>query len=426
MLIAAGMLLGGPLSAAHAQSGVGAPAENEQHRGENGGGDKPVSLSFTYSSDLNADVAGGQSRGVVYLGRASLLLDANLERLIGLHGAKAHASVHQIHGVGLSGRHVGNLSQVSGLEAEPAIRLNQLWIEVTPAASVALRLGKFTAAQEFMSSATASLFVNASFGWPTSFATDLPSGGPSYPLAAPGARIAIRQDKRTAVQVAVFAGDPAGPGSGDPQRRDRHGFNTFGFAGRPFVIGQVTRRGAGDAPALTATVGGWVQFGRSAAPGKPGPATRGPDFSAYGLLDMRLWQSHVDAKRTASAFMRLSYSPSNRNIVDLYADGGLALAAPFRGRDGDSIGLAISMARISPDLRSTVRSLMRSGVPAAVPPPFEAVAEISYQAAVFGPLKLQPNLQYIVHPAGNALPPQTAAGRVPDALVLGLRSAVFF
>ena len=431
----AGRLVGAALSLAVPLAPAVAQSQSEQHRGENGSGnDKPIDITFNYASDLNDDISGGQSQGAVYLGRASVLLDADLDKLVGLRGVTAHLSVYQIHGIGLSGRHVGNLLLVSGLEAEPAIRLNQAWVQIAPSAATSLRVGKFTAAQEFMSSRTANLFVNSTFGWPDSFATDLPSGGPSYPLAAPGARLAVQPDPRTTVRVAAFAGDPAGPGGGDPQRREKHGFNTFGFAGRPFVIGEVSRTTGGKSPALTATLGGWVHLDRFADVGNPA-ATPGPvagsrghgaDLGGYGLVDARVWRSTADKKRTANAFVRVSYSPSDRNVVDAYADGGLSLAAPFRGRDGDTVGIGLGVARISPRLRSAAEALLRSGAPATVPPAFEGVAELSYQAALFGPLKLQPNVQYVVHPASSALSIRTPNGRVPDALVLGLRTSVSF
>ncbi len=424
-----------PLAPAHAQSGQSDPSESQQYRGENGGGsERPVAVTFNYASDLNADAAGGQSRGTTYLGRASVLFDADLDHLIGLHATTAHLSFYDIHGVGLSGRHVGNLLLVSGLEAEPAIRLNQVWFQLAPSTTTSLRVGKFTAAQEFMSSKTAGLFVNSTFGWPDSFAIDLPSGGPSYPLAAPGARLAIQPDDRTTLRAAVFAGDPAGPGGSDPQQREKHGFNTFGLSGRPFAIGEISHDTGGKTPALTVALGGWVHFDRFAAVSNPAvtpgpvalPLGRGADSAAYGLVDGRLWRSAADAKRVARAFFRLSYSPSDRNIVDLYADSGVTLAAPFAGRDGDKVGLGFAIARISPRLRSAGRMLLQSGVPATVPPAFEGVAELSYQAALVGPLKVQPNVQYIIHPATSALSIQMPDGRVQDAVVLGLRSSVSF
>ena len=90
------------------------------------------------------------------------------------------------------------------------------------------------------------------------------------------------------------------------------------------------------------------------------------------------------------------------------------------------MGLSVGVARISPMLRAAARTLLGSSASATDPPAFEAVTELSYQAALIGPFTVQPNLQYVLHPASGALSIQTPGGRVPNALVVGLRSSASF
>lgn len=369
-----------------------------------------VVLSGSYDSDLNADVAGGERRGVAYLGKLIVQADLDLDRLIGLRSVAAHVSFLDVHGTGASGHFVDNLATVSGIEAEPAVRLNQVWLQFPLASGAQLRLGKITA-QEFFTSATAGLFINSSFGWPASFATNLPSGGPSWPLAAPGARLSVKLDSAVTARIAVLAGDPAGPGQGDPQRRDDHGFNAFGFAGRPFLISEVSTSLAGG---VAVTLGGWVHFDRFADV-STGPTHAG-DYAVYGVVDAQLWKSARMQARNLAGFARITASPSDRNPVDFYLDGGLSLSAPFPKRPGDAAGIALAYAHLSPRLAANGGAPLPSG---------ELVAEASYRLAIGKRLSLQPNLQYVVHPAGYAL----AAPRgpaTPDALVLGLRTSFSF
>jgi porin len=386
----------------------------------------PVTLSLSYASDLNADVEGGQRRGAAYLGKASLAADADLDRLIGLPHATGHISILDIHGVGLSGHYVGNLAPVSGIEAEPAIRLNQAWLQIPVgrAQNLTLRLGKFPAAQVFMVSPTASLFISSTFGWPGSFANDLPSGGPSWPLSAPGAMAIARIGGHATARVAVFAGDPAGPGQGDPQHRDRHGFNSFGFAGRPFLIAE-TAYAAGGA---TVTIGGWVHFNRFAdirtpfSPAVTPPRQHPRNLAGYAMIDGAIWKSDSAGSPTLSAFGRLSASPSDRNPVDIYFDGGITLKAPFAGRPRDVLGFAVARSRISPRLREAAWLAQRSGLPSASLPGSETVVEASYSFAANSQLSLQPNAQFVRHPSANALSPAVAAGRTGNAMIVGLRT----
>ena len=419
------------------------PPMNAQHRDENGkaAGTRAgaVKLTPTYIGDLAGDARGGMRTGVTYMARIGLIGDADLDSLIGWHGATAHISVHGIFGEGLSQHRVGNLLTVSGIEAEPAFRLFNLWIDQKIGSKASLRVGQFTAGQEFAISNTANLFVNSTFGWPASFATDLPSGGPAYPLAAPGARLAIAPDARTMLRLAIFAGDPAGPGGGDPQRRDLHGLNGLRFAGRPFLIGEVERSSPGDDPALTVRAGGWLHLndfadlarddeGQSlAAPGSSGqPLQHRGNVGLYGIADMRLWRSAGVAGRGVRGFVRGSFSPSDRNMIDLYLDGGVAMTAPLRSRPNDVVGIGVAVARISPRLRDLARTQIAAGGGAPLPlPDVEGVVELSYQAQIRANISVQPNVQYVAHPGGGAAA-ASGMGRVPDAVVIGVRTAARF
>lgn len=380
-------------------------------------GTKSVSLTLTYNSDANANLIGGERTGQAYLQRIGLIADADLEQLVGWRGAKFHASVHAINGLGLSSEAVGNLLTVSGIEAEPALRLFNLWIEQSFSHRGSLRVGQFTAGQEFMLSTTASLFVNSTFGWPGSFATDLPSGGPAYPLAAPGIRLTAQASDGTAARAAIFSGDPAGRGFGDPQRRDVHGFNAFSLKGPPFVIGEVSKSFGSGSPRLTLTAGGWVHFGRFED--LDGRGRHDGNYSAYGIVDVRLWAAKG---RSLSGFVRASASPSDRNRVDVYADAGVALTGPLRQRPGDIAGIAVGFARLSPDLRSALRR--QGAIPAKIPH-LEAVVELSYRFMVSKSAYFQPNVQWIINPSAWAVTGDTDANPPPgSAFVVGLRSSL--
>ncbi len=245
-----------------------------------------VRLTFSYYGDAFANPAGGVKQGLGYDGRFGTIIDANLEKLIGWSGATFHASIHQIHGTQFSAANLGNLMLVSGVEAPTSTRLFNLWIEQQLTNRVNLRVGQFTAAQEFLVSDNADLFVNSTFGWPVLTAMDLPSGGPNYPEATPGARLQIAASDQLTLRAAIFDGNPAGPGIGDPVGRDPYGM-AFRVNDPPFFIvemeyaygqagprtaaidpnqeGQSTSRGCGRVSGSmlpgTMILGAWVNAG---------------------------------------------------------------------------------------------------------------------------------------------------------------------
>ena len=128
--------------------------------------------------------------------------------------------------------------QVSGVEAAPSTRLFNLWIEQKFGALGSLRVGQFTAAQEFLVSDIANLFVNSTFGWPVLPSHNLPSGGPNWPEATLGARAEWSPAPGLTLRAAAFNGDPAGPGTGDPVLRDPDGL-AFRINDPPFVIAEL-------------------------------------------------------------------------------------------------------------------------------------------------------------------------------------------
>lgn len=310
-----------------------------------------------------------------------------------------------------------------------------LWVQQSLGDRSSLRVGQFTAAQEFVVSPTANLFVNSTFGWPASFAVDLPSGGPAYPLAAPGARLSFSPAKSTTVLAAVFAGDPAGPGSGDPQRRDRSGLNSLRFSGRPFLIAEVQRPLGPSTNAPTLKVGGWKHLDRfddlrvdggglsladRASSGVPW--RHGGNSAVYAILDGPL---AIAGPRTLSGFFRVTASPSDRNHIDRYLDVGLSLSGPLPGRPDDTLGVAAGVARISPQARALAAETNAIDGQNLALPGREAVFEATYQFKLSSAVFIQPDLQYIRRPNGGPADPITQRP-LKSALVAGVRTAVRF
>jgi len=385
-----------------------APVSAPQHSDENGEAmqrtERAFALTFTYNSDANANISGGKRTGAAYLQRLGLIGDADLARILGWTGATAHISAHSIVGAGLSTK-VGNLLSVSGIEAKPALRLFNLWIEQKFADNASLRIGQFSAGQEFVLSPTANLFVNSTFGWPGSFAADLPDGGPAYPVAVPGARATVSIDNgKTIIRTAIFAGNPT--------RGDLRGVEGWRFSRPPFAIAEVARTSGGGDPAWTVIAGGWASFDRFADLRVSSGRKLAGDHAIYLVADARLW---ARGSRTLHGFARVTFSPGDRNLVRRYFDAGITVTAPIATRPHDMIGVAIASAGISP--------LQQSGndrVGTNAPAPAETVIEASYLLQLGKALYVQPNAQLVLNPyeAAPASPP------IRRVIVMGVRTSL--
>jgi porin len=78
---------------------------------------------------------------------------------------------------------------VSGIEALPSTRLYEMRFEQKWGTKLALRAGQLAADTEFMTAKYTDVFTNASLRWPVGLSLNMPSGGPSPPLVAVGARL---------------------------------------------------------------------------------------------------------------------------------------------------------------------------------------------------------------------------------------------
>jgi porin len=143
-----------------------------------------VKFAVTYIGEILGNPNGGARQSAIYEDRINFAADADLEKLIGLKQLTFHANVFQIDGGGLSRGALFNFMVVSGIEALPTIRLYEIWFEQKWGTKLALRAGQLAADTEFMTAKYTDVFTNASLGWPVGLSLDIPSGGPSPPLAA--------------------------------------------------------------------------------------------------------------------------------------------------------------------------------------------------------------------------------------------------
>ncbi|MFZ2467897.1 carbohydrate porin [Parvibaculum sedimenti] len=392
--------------------------------------DQGIEIGLAYIGEALGDVSGGMKRGWSYEGRAELSLDLDLDKLFGWQGGTAHASAYQIHHTnGLpTADYTGSIGAPSNIEARQATRLFTLWVQQNFLDdAVSIRAGQLAADDEFMTSDTAGNLINGTFGWAGIAAANQTNGGPAYPLATPGVRVAVAPTKSVTVLGAVFSGDPAGEDCfDDAQVCNRHG-TTFSMSGGTLWMGEVqyaSNQGEGGGLPGVYKLGAWYQTGKFAD--QRYGFERSNDHGVYAIADQTIWRKgESDA---LSLFARVGGAPSDRNLVSFYADGGLAYKGLIPGRDEDVLAFGAAYAKISGDARDADRDLQLLASDPAYPlRDQETVFELSYTAAVTPWWSVQPDVQYIVHPGGNVENPEDAMGaKIDNALVVGVRTSLTF
>ena len=370
---------------------------------------------------------GGFDQGFEYQGVLELYVNANMHKLGFWKGLCFHANGYQIHGNSITAANIGSLMPVTSVEATDATRLFELWLEQTMFnEKLSVRVGQLAADEEFILSDGGGYFINGTWGWPSITAADLPSGGPAYPLATPGIRVAVTPKDKMALLVGVYNGDPAPPcANEDPQRCNPHGVD-FELDDPPLLMIEGAYKYNQDRLAGTIKIGGWNHFGEfehqrfdsgGALIAVTGNVGRPLDhnWGLYGIIDQLIWRvPGSEEPKGVGMFARVIGAPEDRNLIDFYFDGGVTFTGMFRNRPNDALAIGFAYTNIS----DTVYAFdVDFGEPVARN--YEALIEICYTYEIKPGWTLQPDFQYIFQPGGNV------AG-VDDAAVLGARTSINF
>ncbi|MDD5199898.1 MAG: carbohydrate porin [Terrimicrobiaceae bacterium] len=401
--------------------------------------DHGVEFFGGYTAEVWGNTTGGLKRGAVYTGLLDFGTNIDFDKLVAWKGASFSTTWLWLSGRDASEDLVGNFLTVSNIAGFNTLRMLEMWFQQNLLDDkISIRLGQLTADSEFIISDYGATFINGTFGWPAFAYTNIPNGGPGYPMGAPGVRLAIHPVDWFTFQTGIFEGDVFA------QDVNRTGFRwrlneKFGYLW--INEAQFRWNHADHATGLPGQlkIGAWFHSADFAAAN--GDNSTWGDSGYYAIVDQQLYRepdrqaapvTSKDAKAVAPAsgksfkepvklepsnrglgwFGRISFDPQDRNFVGFYFDTGLVYTGLIPGRDDDVIGVALGYADLTQGAAQTQfdEGARQAGC--------EAVIEATYDAQITKWLHIQPDLQYIVRPDGN--------GDLGNALVLGGRVSVTF
>ncbi|MDF3810670.1 MULTISPECIES: carbohydrate porin [Rhodopseudomonas] len=376
-----------------------------------------------------------------------MTINTDLEKLVGWTGGKTHIRAFQIHSVNdrNAASYAGSIADPSNIDAYNTTRLFTAWFQQEFGTFASLRLGQLAGDDEFLVSNTAGGLINGTFGWAAIMAANLPSGGPAYPLATPGARLQLNPTENIALLGAVFSGNPAGKNCSNPNPQicNKYG-TTFSLDGGALWLGeaQYNVNQGKDSTGLAASykIGAWYHTGKTFADQYWGLDATGAavpialktdslnhsgNWGFYGVADQMVWRG---GEASTSIFVRGGWTPSDRNLVSWYIDGGVGFKGFVPGRAADTLTIGVAHSKISSD--ATAADLVQATFNGTYFPQrsSETVIEVSYMAQVTPWWNVQPDFQYIVKPGGKVLrdAADPSLGTVEDAFVFGVRSTIVF
>jgi porin len=406
-------------------------------------GEYGISLGLTETSEVLGNASGGIHQNAAYDGLTTGTLQIDTQRAFGFYGGTFNVSALDYHGRNFSADTLLNLQTSSGIEADRALRLWELWYDQKFWNNLAdIKVGQQSIDQEFIVSSNALLFVNTMFGWPLVPSYDMPGGGPAYPLSALGARLRFYLTPNVTALAGVYNGSPTKQDcTGDPQQCDASG-TSFPLDGDQLILGELqysfpgngdlVTPGSGRTLAGTYKLGFWLdtesfadQRYDTANQSLAAVDSTGDDWSVYGVADQVVWQEEDGGPKSVNAFVRAMGAPDDRNLVSFSLNAGLVMHEPIESREDDSAGLALGYGKISSSAsgldrdtqQATGSGFVRSG---------ETFIEATYQYVPFDWWQIQPDFQYVFNPGGGIANPDQPTQKIHNEAIFGLRTNIVF
>ena len=402
-----------------------------------------MSFSLLETSEVLGNVSGGIHKGFDYDGLTQADLQLDTQRAFGWYGGTFNISALQIHGRNLSSDNLGTLQTASGIEANRATRLWEMWYDqkFLDEDRMDVKIGQQSIDQEFMVSNNALLFVNTMFGWPMLPSADMPSGGPAYPLSALGVRVRGRPTDSVTVLGGIYNGSPANragvndSGTGFPMDGGMLAIGEVQYA-YPSLGAMVSPDSSGDL-AGTYKLGFWYDSenfndlendntGQPIAVTGGNPLQHHGNYGIYAVADQMLWHSDELDDRTLNFFTRAMGAPlTDRNNIDFSLNVGLTLHEPIPLRDSDTLGIGLGWADVSNRAVGFDQDTA-AAAPGTYTPirSSETFIEATYQYQVTPWWQVQPDFQYVFNPGAGAA--DANGNRIGNEAIVGIRTNISF
>lgn len=338
-----------------------------------------VDLQFTYTADYVFPVADTGGDGA-FLDNLDISATIDMEKIAGWRATTLYFDLLNNSGAAPNDD-IGTLQGVDNIEVERhRARLYEFWIE-TQLGPTNVRAGLYDLNSEFYANDSASLLIAPAFGIGSELAATGPNGPSIFPSTALAARFQWTLSESSRLQFAALnatAGVLGDPGGVDTS-----------FDDGALLVAEWSWLGA-----THVNVGGWLytesqdDIRRVDGAGDP---LKQRAFGGYLTLERVLWSDGVEA----SGFLRAGFADGDTTPFDGGWQAGILVNHVFSSRPESMFSIGVNQAFVTDAFRLNQVDV---GVDAES---YEGGIEITY-ADTFGPLTIQPDLQFIRNPGVDA------------------------
>lgn len=382
-----------------------------------------------YVQSFAANPVGGLSQGTDTSGVVIFGTDLDLQKLVGIQGARVHVSFAQFYGHELSTDHIGARTKVQSFYyPKKQFELSELtWEQRLWDNRVTVVVGRANATGEFARSTYGCRFQGVA-DCPFEL-TQAVGGFPGFPYVNWGGHVRLNPTPETYVKAGAFETNST--------RNLNTGFDwglnhSTGYV-LPVEIGYGTEY-ATDPYSRHFKLGGWYNTapyndpflntaGRSRGTfgGKPMPRGGGR-AGAYALADQVVWKPEQAGTRGVAVFATAGLPFDGRELFAFQGVAGGIWTGPLAGRPADQMGIQGSYLRVSNRENGYLNDLLRKARSTTFESRNEFIFEVNYNARLIDGVFLAASLQYLVNPDTISRTVATFASK--DALVVGLKLSV--
>ncbi len=335
-------------------------------------------LDAVYKGDFAYNLNGGNKQGFAYLGNIDFIVDFDTEQAGLWKGGVLHSYFLNNHGSSISSL-VGDVQVVDNIEAPSATKVYELWYS-QQIGNFNFLFGQHDLNSVFSVTENASSFMNSSFGMQPDISANAPVS--IFPNASLGFVIKWDALDNLTLLSAGYSCISPNDNSNFLHWEANSSDGLFGI----FEIQYRFMKSSNTKAELK--VGFWShKLGKD-------DIKNGYKYNQgyYLSIDYSIFRENNSTSQGLNSFMQLGYAPKDENILSLYVSLGVVYEGLFVDRDEDILGFAIAMPYFSDTFRTyTGHKFLMD----------EKTVEIFYKAKFGEHITVQPDLQYVINPAGT-------------------------
>jgi porin len=342
-------------------------AQNNLTTGEDG-----FTFQASYIGDNVNNLAGGVRRGSCYLGLANFRINFNTKDAGLWNGGEFYINAANTHGASPSSELIGDLQVSSNIEAGNHTFLQELWYKQT-LGKTELTIGLQDLNAQFANTENGSLFLNSSFGILPTISGNIPA--PVYPLTSFGFSVKWMVSEKITWSDAVYDGCPS------DFDHNPYNLNWQFNSGDGILINSEIQylTNLRDLPG-TYKLGIYNHnhlFKKGKSQDIDSACTN--NMGVYAIADQIIWKRE---KSSLGSFLQIGCGPVRLNKNYFYMGTGINYHLHSNKKRDDILGAAIALAWLNGNIDN------------------ETTLELTYKRQITKHIFLQPDIQYIINPAG--------------------------